>query len=296
MPTYAHGRVATLALLAVTLIWGSSFVLTKWALDQIDPLDFLFWRFVIATSALVLIRPRAVAELSPLARRRGVVIGLFLGAGFVAQTYGLQTTSPAVSGFLTGMMIVLTPLLAALFFRRRIEPLAWAGVLLATAGLAVISLRGLSLGIGEALTLLGALLFAGQIALLSEWPRPDEAFGTTVLQCATATAVAGLPALLTGGIAAPPNAGVWGALLLMGLGAGAIGFTVQAWAQAHLTATRAAIIMAMEPVFAGMFAVLYGEALTLRLVVGGSLVLAAILLVELGPRHSREGQVPRVQG
>ena len=164
-------------------------------------------------------------------------------------------------------------------------------MLLATAGLAVISLRGLSLGIGEALTLLGALLFAGQIALLSEWPRPDEAYGTTVLQCATATAVAGLPAVLTGGIAAPPNAGVWGALLLMGLGAGAIGFTVQAWAQAHLTATRAAIIMAMEPVFAGMFAVLYGEALTLRLVVGGSLVLAAILLVELGPRHSREGQI-----
>ena len=149
------------------------------------------------------------------------------------------------------MMIVLTPLLAALFFRRRIEPLAWVGVLLATAGLAVISLRGLSLGIGEALTLLGALLFAGQIALLSEWPRPDEAYGTTVIQCAVATAVAGLPALLTGGIAAPPNAGVWGALVLMGLGAGALGFTVQAWAQAHLTATRAAIIMAMEPVFGG---------------------------------------------
>ena len=81
MPRYPHERVATLALLAVTLVWGSSFVLTKWALDQVDPLDFLFWRFIMATVALLLIRPRSVAELSPLARRRGLVIGLFLGAG-----------------------------------------------------------------------------------------------------------------------------------------------------------------------------------------------------------------------
>jgi drug/metabolite transporter (DMT)-like permease len=285
------GLVATLALLAVTASWGSSFFLIKDLLDRVPVVDFLAVRFAIAAVALFLVAPRAVLRLPPAVRRHGAVLGLLYGVAQIVQTYGLQYTSASVSGFVTGMYVVCTPLIAGLVLRQRIGRAAWVAVALATVGLAVLSLRGLVLGLGEAVTLLSAVLYAVHIVGLGAWSNPRDAFGLSVLQVAVIAAVCSLFAV-PGGVVLPQSGPDWLSVLYMALVPGAFALLAQTWAQAHMAPTRAAIIMTMEPVFAAFFAVLLGgELLTGRMAVGGALVLAAMLLVELAPRRKIEGEV-----
>ena len=283
--------LAALGLLAVTAAWGSTFFLLKDVLERVPVTDFLAVRFAFAAIALWLLAPRSVSRLSPLERRHGVLLGLVYGGGQILQTVGLQSTSASVSGFVTGMYVVFTPLLGAALLRARIGRTVWLGVALSTVGLAVLSLQGFSVGTGEALTLASAVLYAAHIVGLGVWSTGRSAIGLTVVQLLTITVVCAAGAL-PGGIALPATGGDWLALLYMALVAGSLALVVQTWAQAHLAATRAAIIMTMEPVWAGLFAVLFGgERLGLRVVLGGGLVLTAMYLVELGPRRPDEQDV-----
>jgi drug/metabolite transporter (DMT)-like permease len=285
------GLTATLALLAVTASWGSSFFLIKDLLDRVPVVDFLAVRFAIAAVALFVVAPKAVLRLPPAVRRHGAVLGLLYGIAQIVQTYGLQYTSASVSGFVTGMYVVCTPLIAGLVLRQRIGRAAWVAVALATVGLAVLSLRGLVVGYGEAVTLLSAVLYAVHIVGLGAWSNPRDAFGLSVLQVAVIAMVCSLFAV-PGGVVLPQTGSDWLSVVYMALVPGAFALLAQTWAQAHMPPTRAAIIMTMEPVFAAFFAVLLGgELLTGRMVVGGALVLAAMLLVELAPRRKIEGEV-----
>ncbi len=294
--TRRASRAAMLALVGVTAVWGSTFVVVKDAIARIPVMDFLAWRFAVAALAMWLVRPSSVARIGPDGRRVGMLLGLALGAGYVTQTLGLRTAPATVSGFITGLFVVFTPLVAALVLRRRVPASAWAGVALATAGLALLSLRGLSVGAGEALTLLCALAYAVHIVGLERWSSSYDPAGLAVVQLAT-VAVACLAWSLPAGMALPPDAAVWGAVALTALAATALAFFVQTWAQAHLSATRAAVVMTMEPVFAGIFGVTVGgDRLGARTVVGALLVLAAMFLVELGPRRAAEADVERLAG
>lgn len=262
-------------------MWGSTFVLIKDLLDRLPVADFLAVRFVIAALVMVAIAPRSVAALAPAVRRRALLLGLVYGAAQLLQTAGLGHTSASVSGFVTGMYVVLTPLFAAVLLRQRIPTVTWVAVALATAGLAVLSLRGLAFGYGETLTLAAAALYALHILGLGRWSRASDAYGLAVLQMAVIAVVCTLGAL-PGGIELPATTADWVSVVYMALVAGALALLVQTWAQAHLPPTRAAIVMTMEPVFAASFAVaLGGEQVTLRLLVGGALVLAAMLVAEL---------------
>src|SRR5918993_513665 len=148
-------------------------------------------------------------------------------------------------------------------------------------GLAQLSLQGLAVGLGEALTLVAAVLYAGHIVALGRWSTPRAAVGLATVQAGVITVVTSVAAV-PDGLTLPSDGGQWASLLYMALAAGALALWAQTWAQAHLTATRAAIVMAMEPVFAAFFAVvLGGEDLTRRMLVGGALVVAAMYLVEL---------------
>jgi drug/metabolite transporter (DMT)-like permease len=291
----AHGSgLATLGLLAVTAAWGSTFFLIKDLLDRIPVADFLAVRFTIAALALWLIAPKAVAQLSALARRRAVLLGLVYGAGQLLQTAGLGHTSASVSGFVTGMYVVMTPLFAAALVRARVGASAWAAVVLATGGLALLSLQGFAMGLGETLTLASAALYALHIVALGAWSTPREALGLSIVQLAVIAVVCWAGAL-PGGVELPRTGSDWLATLYMALVAGAFALVVQTWAQAHMSATRAAIVMTMEPVFAAAFAVGWGgEDLSARMVGGGALVLAAMYLAELGPRHGRDAEVPHL--
>jgi drug/metabolite transporter (DMT)-like permease len=288
-------RAPTLALVAVTAVWGSTFVVVKDSVEKMPVTDFLTWRFALAALAMLLIRPRSVAGLGPHGRRAGLLLGLALGTGYLLQTLGLQTTSAAVSGFITGMFVVLTPLGAAVLLRQAPDRSAWLAVVLATVGLGFLSLRGLAVGGGELLTLGCAAAFALHIVGLGRWASSYDVYGLAVLQLLT---VAGMCAVVAvpGGLATPPDASVWGALALTALAATAVAFVVQTWAQAHLPPTRAAVIMTMEPVFAGLFAVVAGgEHLGVRTLTGAALVLAAMILTEVGPRRGAEGDVERLE-
>jgi drug/metabolite transporter (DMT)-like permease len=283
-----------LGLLAVTAAWGSTFFLIKDLLDRIPVADFLAVRFTIAALALWLIAPKAVAKLSPIARRRAVLLGLVYGAGQLLQTAGLGYTSASVSGFVTGMYVVMTPLFAAALVRVRVGASAWAAVVLATGGLALLSLQGFAVGLGESLTLASAALYALHIVALGAWSTPREALGLSMVQLAVITVVCWAGAL-PAGVELPATGPDWLSTLYMALVAGAFALVAQTWAQAHMSATRAAIVMTMEPVFAAGFAVAWGgEDLSARMVGGGTLVLAAMYLAELGPRRGRDAEVPHL--
>jgi drug/metabolite transporter (DMT)-like permease len=286
-----RSRVAVLALLAVAAAWGSTFFLTKDLLTRMDVADYLALRFLIASVALLLIHPPAIARLSRLDRGRAVALGITYGIAQLVQTEGLRHTSASVSGFVTGMYVVFTPLLGAVILRHKIGRWAWCAVILAAVGLGVLSLRGFSMGTGELLTLASAGLYALHIIGLGAWSTPQNAFGLSALQMIVITLVCAIGAI-PGGFSAPGSAGDWVSVIYMALVAGALALIVQTWAQAHLTPTRAAIAMTMEPVFASAFAVLFGtDSLTARMLVGGALVVSAMYLVELAPRRKFEAEV-----
>ena len=286
--------LATSALLAMTACWGSTFFLIKDLLDRVPTLDFLAVRFAIASIVLLVAAPRAVARLSPETRNRAIVLGLLYGVAQILQTAGLAHTAASVSGFITGMYVVATPLFAALLLRTRITALTWAAVGLAAAGLGILTLDGFAVGYGEAITLVAALLYALHIVGLGAWSSAQDAVGMTILQIMVIAAVCTM-ATVHDGIVLPDRAADWWAVLYMAVVVGALGLLGQTWAQAHLPPTRSAIIMSMEPVFASFFAVwLGGEDVTTRLLVGGSMVLAAMLMVELAPRRVVEGEVPHI--
>lgn len=278
-------------LLAMTATWGSTFFLIKDLLDRVPTLDFLAVRFAIAGAVMLLVAPRAVLRLSAASRRRAVVLGGVYGVAQILQTAGLAHTAASVSGFITGMYVVLTPVLAALLLRTRTTPLTWAAVALATGGLAVLTLDGVAIGYGEAITLVSAVLYALHIVGLGAWSNAREALGISIVQLLV-IAVICLVATAPDGIVLPPTPADWLSVVYMALVAGALALIGQTWAQAHLPPTRTAIIMSMEPVFAAFFAVLLGgESVTLRMVSGGLMVLAAMLVVEALPRRKVEGEV-----
>lgn len=286
--------LATAVLLGITACWGSTFFLIHDLLDRIPAVDFLAVRFSIAAVLLLVVAPRAVLRLSPTARRQAVVLGCLYGVAQILQTAGLAHTPASVSGFITGMYVVATPLFAAVLLHNRITRMTWAAVALAFAGLAVLTLDGLSVGYGEALTFVAAMLYALHIVGLGAWSNARDALGMSILQVVM-VAVICLVASAPGGIVLPDNGRDWLSVVYMAVFPAALALLGQTWAQAHLSATRTAIVMSMEPVFAAFFAVLLGgESVTGRMLVGGALVLTAMLLVELAPRRKVEGEVPHI--
>lgn len=287
--------LATILLVGATAVWGSTFVVVKDAVSRMPVMDFLAWRFAIAAVAIAVARPRAVSRLNRRGKAIGVLLGLALGSGYVAQTVGLQHTSATISGFLTGLLVVFTPLCAAVALRRPPDRMTWLGVAMATAGLGAISLHGLSIGYGEAITLLCALFFALHILGLGEWSSSYDAAGLAVMQLST-VAVLSIVCAAPDSLAPPPDVKAWEAVVFTAIFATSVAFFIQTWSQAQLPPTRAAVVLTMEPVFAGIFGVTVGgDHLGPRIVIGGLLVLAAMYTVELGPRKSRDALVQRFE-
>jgi drug/metabolite transporter (DMT)-like permease len=266
----------------MTAIWGSTFFLIKDVVTRIGVTDLLAIRFGVAGVALLLVAGRHL-RMSVQTLRRGVLLGLLYGLAQILQTLGLAHTSASVSGFITGLYVVITPLLGAVILRTRIRPRVWLAVGLATVGLGVLSLNGFSVGYGELLTLAASAIYAGHIIAMSRMSTPETTLSLTVLQTLV-IAVVCTAAAAPGGISLPSGARDWLVVVYLGVVAGALTMFLQTWAQAHIDATRAAVIMAMEPVWAAGFAVaLGGESVTARMLVGGLAILTAMYLVELAP-------------
>jgi drug/metabolite transporter (DMT)-like permease len=279
---------ADLALVGITVIWGATFVIVKEALRSASPLVFLALRFSIATAALALAFRGRYGRLSVRRRevRGGVAAGLCLFAGYTFQTFGLRYTTPSKSAFITGLTVVMVPLIGSFVYRTAPQASELLGIAAATVGLGMMTLEGPSLAIslGDLLTLLCAVGFATHVIVVARVSRGGSFEALSLTQIATAT----LLAAASCGWAEPPRlvwtAGLAGALLATGLLATALAFSVHAWAQPRTTPTHTALILALEPVFAGLTSYLvFGEILSSRAAAGAALILAGILLVEMKP-------------
>jgi len=287
--TAARSRsVATMLLVATTAIWGSTFFLIRDVVLQMSPADFLAVRFTIAAAAMLAVFWRQMLALNKRETQVAVGLGILYAVAQILQTVGLAHTEASRSGFITGTYVVLTPILAAVLLRERIPRSTWAAVLMATAGLATLSMNGFGFGFGfgESVTLVAAAFYALHIIGLGRYSSPRSAAGLSAVQMVV-IAVVSTVAAAPGGIDLPHGAGAWASVLYMALVAGAVAIWAQTWAQSHLPATRAAIVMTLEPVLAAGFAVaLGGEPMTVPMFLGGAMVLAAMYTVELIGRRA----------
>jgi drug/metabolite transporter (DMT)-like permease len=282
-------KLAPWALLAVAAMWGISFVWMKDILDQQDVYSFLTSRFIVAAAAMIALRPKVIRQFSQELVTKGLLIGMALGSGYIFQTLGLERTTPAITGFITGLYVVVTPLLAFLFLKERLTKVMWGYVFLAVLGLGILSVKGWSVGLGEIFVLISAVLFAIHIILLGSWSKNFDAYALTVMQLIGCALLASIPASLNGYVA-PPDTQVWGVIIFTALFATAFAFVIQTWSQARISTTKVAVILTMEVVFAALFSFLYGmEPFTWRLAVGGGLVLIAMLAI-VQPRVSTSAQ------
>ena len=274
-------RLAPWALLLVSASWGLAFVVMKDAIERQSVNSFLFTRFLVAVIAMFLLKPTVIQSINQEVLRKGFIAGLFLAAGYILQTLGLALTGAAVTGFITGLYVVATPVIAALVLRVRITAFTWGCVLLATVGLALLSLKGWNLGYGEFLVFLCAIAFAAHIIALSKWSNGLDVYAMTIVQLATCALATGVISLIQG-YEAPPDRNGWYVVLFTAIICTAVAFVVQTWSQAHMSATKVAVILTMEVVFAALFAVIFGgESLSLRTLFGGVLVFAAMFMIVL---------------
>lgn len=276
-----HLKLAPWALLSVAAAWGFAFVVMKDAIERQSVNNFLLTRFCLAVLVMLLLRPQTVKLFNKDLLLRGSLAGIFLGLGYIAQTLGLARTGAAITGFITGLYVVLTPMLASLILKERITKFIWSCIMLATVGLALLSIRGFSVGIGEMFVLASAFFFAAHIIALSKWSSGRDAYAMTVVQLSMCALLAGI-ASIPGGYSLPPDSGVWAVVVFTAVFATAIAFIVQTWSQAHMSATKVAVILTMEVVFAALFAIFFGgEILTLQSLLGGALVVVAMYLIVL---------------
>lgn len=274
-------KLAPVALIAVAAIWGATFVLMKDSISRQPVNDFLFTRFSLATLVLILLRPGALKLIKKDLALRGIGAGCFLGLGFIFQTYGLSQTTAAITGFVTGLYVVLTPLIAASFLHRKVSSKAWLAVAIATLGLTLLSFQGFSINFGAFLVLICVLFFSAHIIALGEWSVGRDAYAMTIMQLATCSVITGI-ASIPGGYVAPPDKGVWGVVVFCAVFATAFAFIIQTWAQSVMSPTAVAVLITNETVFAALFAVWFGgEVLTPKIIVGGVLVLVSMYLIVL---------------
>jgi drug/metabolite transporter (DMT)-like permease len=276
--------IFVLLLVAVTAVWGWTFVLVKDAITQYPTLAFLQLRFLLAALLMVVLVHRLPS------RRElwvGVVAGTVVAGGYLFQTEGQTMTSPGNAGLITGLFVVFTPLIDRIFgvaVHRR----TGVAIVLALVGTILLTGGPGHFGLGDLLVLVCAVLYALHIVLLSRWSPGLRAAPLAMVQmatCAVIFSIGGTNTLLT---SQPPPASVWFAIVITGVFASAIAFYIQTWAQAHLDASRTALILATEPAWALVAAVvLAGQRLDLVQALGAVLVLTAIVGHELAPLIGR---------
>ena len=284
-PALRHGL--ELGLVGIAAVWGFTFVTVKEAVERLPLYEFLALRFALAAVAMTLLFWKQVRGLGRDGLRAGIAAGIPLLAGYAFQTWGLEHTTASNAGFVTGLFVVITPVLSAVVLRRRPGAGVWVGVVLATVGLFLLTARnGWSPRAGDLIVLGAAFSFAVHMVVLSRVSARYSAAGLAAVQMWVAAVPCAALALLTEHLVAPTSAKVVWAVLITGLAASALGYLVQTAAQRYVSPSRTAVILSCEPAFAGLFgAVVLGERLSVRGWIGAALILSGMLVAELAPRR-----------
>jgi drug/metabolite transporter (DMT)-like permease len=279
--------VAEVALIGVAAVWGLTFVVVQDAIAVFPTMTFLAYRFIPAALLVAVPFRRQLRSLSVDGWRAGLVMGAFLTIGYICQTLGLDRTSAAHAGFITGLFVVLTPIFGALFLRLRAGAAAWGAAIVSAVGLYLLSGTGGEIHlVGDGLVFLCACSFAFHILATDRAVKSGHDIGALL---AIQLGLCGLFSLIvaagSGQLRAPTNGTVWVALVVTSVFASALAFFVQTYAQRYAPPARTALFLASEPAFAGFFAYLIkNETLSAAGWVGAALILVAIFTVELVPQ------------
>ena len=268
-----------IAMISIAAVWGSSFVVMKDSLERQNVFSFLSSRFILAALLMVLYKPGVFRGLTKKFIYRGIIAGILLGGGYIFQTYGLTKTTVSNTGFITGLYLVFTPLISLIILKRHVLKIQWLAVVIATIGLFFISYNGVTIGLGEILVLISAFIYGAHFVALGEWSDGKNTYALTFIQVATVAALTSIFAFKDGFQVAPDST-VWLAILYTAFFATFIGFLIQTKAQSVMSATVASVLLATETPFAVFFGLYFhSDPLTLRIITGGSLVMAAMALV-----------------
>lgn len=294
MKSPTRERVAELALVGVAAVWGLTFVMVQDAVRILPVMTFLAYRFIPAAFLVALIFHKQLASLPLRGWVTGAQIGLFLTSGYIFQTVGLERTSAAHAGFITGLFVVLTPLFGAVFLRESAGAPAWVAAAVSAVGLYLLSGVGGELDFaGDGLVFLCACAFAGHILATGRAVKRYDVGALLAVQLGLCGAFSLVVAAVSGDVVAPRGRTVWAALAVTSVLASAAAFFIQTYAQRHASPSRTALILASEPAFAGLFAyVLNGETLSAAGWAGAGLILVAIVGVELVPTLRPPRPVP----
>jgi drug/metabolite transporter (DMT)-like permease len=276
---------ADLALLSVVIVWGSTFVLTKDAIQHIETYNFLMLRFGIAVLMLLLFSIKKLPGLDRVTIKNGAILGLLLFIGYAFQTVGLNYTTASNSAFITGFSAVIVPILSAIMLKKKPQLSALAGVVLAVTGLGLLTLGdSFVLNIGDLYTLFCTFFYALQIIMISRYTHMSDPMLLATVEITVVALLSTLFSFVLEKPVIPTETSVWLAVLVTSLLATTFAFIVQNIAQKHTSPTHTALIFLGEPVFAQAFAyVMLGELLTPRQLVGCALILAGMVAAEFKP-------------
>jgi drug/metabolite transporter (DMT)-like permease len=282
----SRARLAELALVGIAAVWGLTFTMVQDAIDRLPVTAFLAYRFLPAAVIVGLVARRELRALGADGWRAGLIMGLFLTAGYLFQTLGLQHTSASNAGFITGLFVVLTPLLGAILLGQRAGRTAWLAAGASAVGLFLLSGAGADFRVqGDGLVLLCAVAFSAHILATDRGVARHPVGALVAVQLGVCGVACLLIATVSGDLEVPRGGEVWSALVVTALLASALGFLVQTYAQAHASPARTALILASEPAFAGLFGyLLAGDRLGPVEWLGAAIILAAIVAVDAVPR------------
>lgn len=275
--------LGVLGLLTVTIIWGGGFVASDLALETLTPFQIMFIRFMIAAVIMTVLGRDSIRTITREEIKCGIMLGAALFGGFALQIIGLQYTTPSKNAFLTATNVVIVPFIALVIYRKKIPVKCLIGAGMAIVGAAVLSLQSdFSIGAGDILTLACAVCFALQIFLTGEFVGKIRPTVLNFLQMTTAFVLSGIGFIVTGSFHFAPSTGSLLAVLYLGVVSTTITYLLQTVSQKYVDETKSAIILSMEAVFGTVFSViLLHEDVTVRMVIGSMLILAAVLVSEV---------------
>lgn len=277
-----------LILLLTAIIWGYGFVAVANSLDRLTPMQLLLLRFGIASLILVIVFNKNVRALKKTTLKKGVILGVLFFIGFVLQTFGMKYTTPSKNAFLTGVNVILVPLIAYFLFKRRLTRQEVIGAILSVIGIGLLTLRtDGQVNIGDLLTLGCAVAFAFHIFYTTLFMADESPVDIAIIQTVTSMVLAALAVAAEGAPMVSPDRNSLMSVLYLAIFSTTLTTLLQAYGQKYTSETRSAILLSTESLWGTFFSFVFlGEALTFRLIAGGLIIFAAILLAQIKPRPS----------
>ena len=275
-----------LILLLTAIIWGYGFVAVANSLDNLTPFQLVLLRFGIAAVILIVVFQKNFRKLKAASLKKGSVLGVLFFIGFSLQTFGIQYTTPSKNAFLTGVNVIFVPVIAFFLFKRKLTRQEVFGAILSVIGIGILTLQtDGQVNVGDLLTLGCAVAFAFHIFFTTLFMEHESAIDIAIVQTLTCAILAGIAVLIEGAPMITPDRTSLISVLYLAIFSTMLTTVFQAYGQKTTSETRSAILLSTESLWGTFFSFLFlGEAMTLRLVVGGLIVFGAILLAQIKPK------------